>query len=59
MCNEDICFNCNIREDCDHVSHTYFSDCNCRAAAIKEYDSQSLAEIAYDKLFDKFRGRRL
>lgn len=59
MCNEDICFNCNVREDCNHVSHRDIWDCDCRKATIKEYNSQSLAEIAYDKLFDKFIGRRL
>lgn len=59
MCDEDICFNCDIREDCDHVNHRYvFWDGHCRKAIMKEYNSQSIAEIAYDKLFDKFRGRR-
>ena len=58
MCKEGICFNCDIREDCDHVSHRDIWDRNCLAATMKEYDSQSIAEIAYDKLFDRFRGRR-
>ena len=59
MCNEDICFNCNVREECDHVSHRDIWDCNCKVATTKEYDSQSIAEIAYDKLFDRFRGKEV
>ena len=59
MCKEEICFNCSIRENCEHVSHIYFCDRNCRVATMKEYDSRSIAEIAYDKLFDRFRGKEV